>query len=53
MPVMNSSHAPARLIDLSHPLVSEMAVAPGLPAPRIVPVLTREASRSAYNGTSK
>jgi arylformamidase len=42
-----------RFVDLSHPLRSGMGVAPGLPPPRFEPFLTREASRSAYNGQAE
>ena len=37
-----------RLIDLSHQIEAGMTTYPGLPAPVITPVLTREASRDRY-----
>jgi arylformamidase len=37
-----------RIIDLSHPLRPGMEVYPGLPTPRVTPVLSREASRGRY-----
>lgn len=37
-----------RLVDLSHPIEAGMTTYPGLPAPIITPVLTREASRDRY-----
>jgi arylformamidase len=37
-----------RIIDLSHPLRPGMEVYPGLPSPRVTPVLSREASRGRY-----
>lgn len=37
-----------RLVDLSHPIEAGMTTYPGLPAPVITPVLTREASRERY-----
>jgi len=43
--------APARsrrVIDLSHPIRAGLVTYPGLPAPRIEPHLTREASRARY-----
>lgn len=40
--------ADRRLVDLSHPIRAGLVTYPGLPAPRITPHLTREASRSAY-----
>jgi kynurenine formamidase len=43
----------SRLIDLSHPLRSGMDMAPGLPAPRFEPFLTRAASRSTYSGQAE
>jgi arylformamidase len=37
-----------RVLDLSHPLRDGMEVYPGLPSPRVVPVLSRESSRAHY-----
>ncbi len=37
-----------RVIDLSHPIEAGLVTYPGLPAPTIVPHLTREDSRSRY-----
>jgi kynurenine formamidase len=37
-----------RLVDLSHPVEQGMTTYPGLPAPVIIQVLTREASRERY-----
>jgi kynurenine formamidase len=37
-----------RVVDLSHPIREGLITLPGLPAPRITPLLTREASRSRY-----
>ncbi|MEO8511075.1 MAG: cyclase family protein [Chloroflexota bacterium] len=37
-----------RLVDLSHPIEAGMTTYPGLPAPVITPVLSREASRDRY-----
>lgn len=48
-----STTGASRFIDLSHPLRSGMAVAPGLPAPRFEPFLTRAASRSTYSGQAE
>ncbi|HEX5590882.1 MAG TPA: cyclase family protein [Candidatus Limnocylindrales bacterium] len=42
-----------RLVDLSHPIESGMAGYPGLPAPRIEPHLSHEASRPAYGGEAE
>jgi kynurenine formamidase len=39
---------PPRLVDLSHTIEEGMTTYPGLPAPVISPVLTREASRERY-----
>lgn len=36
------------LVELSHPIEAGMVTYPGLPAPEIVPHLTREASRAVY-----
>jgi kynurenine formamidase len=38
------------LIDLSHPLDAEIPMFPGLPAPEIAVLLSREESRSHYSG---
>ncbi len=47
-----ASPAPATgdgtLVELSHPIEAGMVTYPGLPAPEIVPHLTREASRELY-----
>lgn len=43
---MNSSSR--RIVDLSHTVADGLVTYPGLPAPRIRPHLTREASRAAY-----
>ena len=40
-------------VDLSHPITAGMVTYPGLPAPEIVPHLTREASRAAYGGAAE
>jgi arylformamidase len=40
--------APARLIDVSHPIEAGMTTYPGLPVPEIRQHLTREASRGHY-----
>lgn len=42
-----------RLLDLSHVIRTGMAVAPGLPAPRIEPYLSHAASRSRYAGLAE
>jgi arylformamidase len=42
-----------RFIDLSHRLVSDMSVAPGLPRPRFEPFLSHAASRSIYAGQAE
>lgn len=42
-----------RFIDLSHPVVSGMAVAAGLPKPRIEPYLSHAASRTRYEGRAE
>jgi arylformamidase len=39
-----------RYLDLSHPIEDGMAVAPGLPSPRIEPYLSHAASRARYAG---
>lgn len=43
-----SETAPARVVDLSHPIRAGLVTYPGLPAPEIVPFLTREDSRAKY-----
>jgi arylformamidase len=46
-----ASLSPAgRLVDLSHPLRSGMPTYPGLPAPRIEPLISHAASRGTYGG---
>lgn len=40
----------AVLVDLAHPLRDGMAAYPGLPAARVRPVMTHEASRGSYGG---
>ncbi|MBO0985354.1 cyclase family protein [Rathayibacter sp. SD072] len=40
--------SPRRLVDLSHAVSDGLVTYPGLPAPRIRPHLTREASRASY-----
>jgi arylformamidase len=42
-----------RLVDLSHPIESGMAVYPGLPSPRIEPLLSHAASRDSYGGQAE
>lgn len=41
------------LVDLAHPLRDGMAAYPGLPAARVWPVLTHEASRGSYAGRAE
>ena len=41
------------LIDLSHPIESGMPAYPGLPSPRIEPLLSHAASRDAYGGRAE
>jgi arylformamidase len=41
---------PARLVDLSHRLRSGMPTYPGLPSPRIEPLISHAASRATYGG---
>jgi kynurenine formamidase len=44
---------PSRLIDLSHPIENGMAVFPGLPGPKIRPLVTHEESRPRYGGMAE
>jgi arylformamidase len=43
----------SRFIDLSHPLLNDMPVAPGLPRPRFEPFLSHAASRAVYAGQAE
>jgi arylformamidase len=45
---LDSAPARAGLIDLTHPITAGMTTYPGIPAPEIIPHLTREASRQKY-----
>ncbi|HUH17552.1 MAG TPA: cyclase family protein [Methylomirabilota bacterium] len=44
---------PDTLIDLSHPIESGMRAYPGLPSPRIEPLLSHAASRDTYAGRAE
>jgi arylformamidase len=47
-PGLSRPAAEERVIDLSHPIEAGLITYPGLPAPIIVPHLTREASKAKY-----
>lgn len=46
-------HQANRLIDLSHPIETGMAAYPGLPSPRIEPLVSHAASRTTYAGRAE